>query len=358
MSLQHIDILGLFPEELAEQLKVLGHRPFRARQLWQWIYRRGETDFEKMSSLSKGFRLQLKEHFTVSRPEVLTADSAEDETRKWLFGFADNKSVETVHIPEADRGALCVSTQVGCAMGCTFCNTGTQPFVRDLSAAEILGQYMAARDDRGQWNLDPEAPRFLSNVVLMGMGEPLLNYDNVVRAVRIMMHPEGLSISRRRITLSTCGIVPRIEDCARDLGVKLAVSLHAPTDDMRRELMPVARKYPLSEVMAACRAYQKIVGARQYITMEYLLLGGVNDSPADARECVRLVSGLGVKFNLIPFNKWPGAPFDPPGEKRVRAFADVLAKAGIAAPVRVPRGQDIRAACGQLKTDSAREKSL
>lgn len=347
------DIIGLSRDEMAEALAALGEKSFRVKQVWHWLYHQGARDFSAMTTLSKTLREKLEAHFYISRPDTLEELTSKDRTRKWLFGFEDGKSIETVYIPEEDRGAVCISSQVGCAMNCSFCHTGTQKCERNLTAAEIVGQFMAARDSYGEWPTPTDETRYLSNVVLMGMGEPLNNYNNVVKACKILMDPEGLSLSKRRITLSTSGIVPKMRDCARDLGVKMAVSLHAATDELRDQIMPVNKKWPLKELMQACRDYREIAGQRQYITFEYLLLKGVNDSPADARALAKLVKGIGAKFNLIMFNKWPDAPYDPPSVKQAQAFARILENEGYAAPLRVPRGQDIMAACGQLKSESS-----
>ncbi len=353
-----IDLVGLSREELTAVLVEMGEKPFRTKQLWHWIYHQGETDFLKMTTLATPLRERLAERCVVGRPSVVTEQNSADGTRKWLFGFGDGNQVETVHIPEDDRGAVCVSTQVGCTMTCRFCHTGTQMLVRNLGAAEIVGQFMAARDSYGEWPTPTDETRHLSNIVLMGMGEPLVNYDAVAKAMKIVMDPEGIAMSKRRVTLSTSGYIPNMRRCAEELGIKLAVSFHAPTDAVREQIMPINRKYPIAELMAAMKEYQEIAGQRQYITIEYILLKGVNDSLADARELVRLfdASGIGVKFNLIPFNPWPGAPFETPSIKACQQFAEVLTHAGYAAPIRVPRGRDILAACGQLKSASERQR--
>ncbi len=352
------DLIGLSRDEMTAALAGLGEKPFRTKQVWHWIYHQGETDFARMTSLGKPLRDKLAAHFKVGRPRVVTEQNSADGTRKWLLEMADGNQVEAVHIPEDDRGAVCVSTQVGCTMTCRFCHTGTQTLVRNLTASEIVGQFMVARDSYGEWPTPADETRHLSNVVLMGMGEPLLNYDAVATAMKIVMDPEGIAMSKRRVTLSTSGYIPNMRRCAEELGVKLAVSLHAPTDAVRNEIMPVNRKYPIKDLMAAMKDYQEIAGQRQYITIEYLLLKGVNDSLADARELVRLFdpAGIGVKFNLIPFNPWPGAPYETPSVKSAQAFAEVLTAAGYAAPIRVPRGRDILAACGQLRSASERER--
>ena len=347
-------LIGLSREELAAEIEGAGAPPFRARQLWHWIYHRGAKDFAAMTSLSKEFREELAQHFTIERPATNRSQASLDGTRKWLLKFADGNEAECVHIPEEDRGALCVSSQVGCTLTCKFCHTGTQPLVRNLTAPEIVGQVMLARDALGEWP-SPKEGRLLSNIVFMGMGEPLFNYDNVAKAVRIIMDNEGIAISRRRITLSTAGVVPMIRRCGEDLGVKLAVSLHAVTDELRDEIVPLNKKYPIAELLAACRDYPGSSQARR-ITFEYVMLKGVNDSPAEARQLIKLLAGIPAKVNLIPFNPWPGAPYECSTPEAIAAFSDVLTKAGFIAPVRTPRGQDIMAACGQLRTESLKAR--
>ena len=353
------NLVGLSRAALAEEITALGEPAFRARQLWHWIYARGATDFAAMTSLSKAFRARLAERYRVARPEVAVAQDSRDGTRKWLLRLDDGQEVECVHIPEAERGTLCVSSQVGCTLTCRFCHTGTQRLVRNLSAAEILGQVMLARDHFDEWPPFKDAggheDRQLTNIVMMGMGEPLYNYDNVAAALRIVMDHEGLAISKRRITLSTAGVVPMMARCGEELGVNLAVSLHAVTDEVRDRIVPLNRKYPLKDLLAACRAYPGVHNARR-ITFEYVMLKGVNDSPADAREMIRLLKDIPAKVNLIPFNPWPGAPFECSTPETVEAFAQILLAGGLAAPVRRPRGQDIMAACGQLKSASERLK--
>jgi 23S rRNA (adenine2503-C2)-methyltransferase len=352
------DLVGLGRTELAAEMAAFGAEPFRARQLWHWIYHRGVTDFAAMSSLTKPFRERLAAHYTLRRPETARALASLDGTRKWLVRFADGQEAETVHIPEADRGTLCVSSQVGCTLNCTFCHTGTQRLVRNLSAAEIVGQIMLARDALGQWPSPGNgagADRQLTNIVLMGMGEPLYNYDNVAAALKIVMDPEGLATSRRKITLSTAGVVPMIARVGAELGVNLAVSLHAVTDELRDRLVPLNKKYRLAELLGACRNYPGASNARR-ITFEYVMLKGVNDSPADARELVRLLRGIPAKVNLIPFNPWPGAPYECSTAAAIAAFSDIVFAAGYSAPVRAPRGRDILAACGQLKSASVRPR--
>ncbi|HZS85450.1 MAG TPA: 23S rRNA (adenine(2503)-C(2))-methyltransferase RlmN [Stellaceae bacterium] len=346
------NLVGIGRDELAAEMRALGAPSFRARQLWHWIYHRGATDFAAMTSLSKEFRARLAEAYELRRPAVSRALRSGDGTRKWLLRFADAQEVETVHIPEEDRGTLCVSSQVGCTLTCKFCHTGTQRLVRNLDAAEIVGQVMIARDALGEWP-SPQDDRQLTNIVMMGMGEPLYNYDNVAKALRIVMDHEGLSISKRKITLSTSGVVPMIRRCGAELGVNLAVSLHAVTDALRDVLVPLNKKYPIAELLQACRDYPGSSNARR-ITFEYVMLKGVNDSPAEARELVRLLRGIPAKVNLIPFNPWPGAPYECSEPAAIKAFADIVFAAGYSSPVRTPRGQDIMAACGQLKSDSVK----
>ncbi|MBK8209321.1 MAG: 23S rRNA (adenine(2503)-C(2))-methyltransferase RlmN [Rhodospirillales bacterium] len=347
-------LIGLERGDLARALAAVGEPPFRARQIWHWIYYRGARDFASMTTLSKDLRLRLAAQFQIDRPAVGSEQLSEDGTRKWLLRFADGNQAETVFIPEEDRGALCVSSQVGCTLTCKFCHTGTQRLVRNLSAAEIVGQVLVARDSYGEWPT-PRGERLLSNIVLMGMGEPLFNYDNVAAALRIVMDPEGIAISRRRITLSTSGVVPMIRRVGAELGVKLAISLHAVTDELRDSLVPINRKYPIAELLRACREYPGADNARR-ITFEYVMLKDVNDSPADAKALARLVAGIPAKFNLIPFNPWPGAPFECSTEDAMRGFARILNSAGYTAPLRTPRGRDIMAACGQLRSASERER--
>ena len=349
---QHPNLVGLGRAALAAELAAFGAEPFRGRQLWHWIYHRGATDFAGMTSLSKTFREELAAHYVLCRPAVSRALTSIDGTRKWLLRFPDGQEVETVHIPEEERGTLCVSSQVGCTLSCSFCHTGTQRLVRNLAAAEIVAPVMIARDYLGEWP-SPQSDRQVTNIVLMGMGEPLFNYDNVAEALKIVMDPEGLSISRRKITLSTAGVVPMIRRCGAELAVNLAVSLHAVRDDVRDRLVPLNRKYPIAELLDACRSYPGASNARR-ITFEYVMLKGVNDSPAEARELVRLLAGIPAKVNLIPFNPWPGAPYECSADGAIEAFSDIVFAAGYSAPVRTPRGRDILAACGQLKSASVR----
>ncbi|HEV8680668.1 MAG TPA: 23S rRNA (adenine(2503)-C(2))-methyltransferase RlmN [Stellaceae bacterium] len=348
------NLVGLSRAALAAEMAAFGAEPFRARQLWHWIYHRGVTDFAAMTNLAKGFRDRLAERYVLRRPAISAALASADGTRKWLLRFDDGQEVETVHIPESDRGTLCASSQVGCTLSCTFCHTGTQRLVRNLGAAEIVAQVMVARDALGEWPSPPEG-RQLTNIVLMGMGEPLYNFDNVAAALKIMMDPEGLAVSRRKITLSTAGVVPMIARVGADLGVNLAISLHAVTDELRDRLVPLNRKYPIAELLDACRTYPGSSNARR-ITFEYVMLKGVNDSPAEAKELVHLLKGIPAKVNLIPFNPWPGAPYECSTDAAIAAFSDIVFAAGYSAPVRTPRGRDILAACGQLKSESVRAR--
>jgi 23S rRNA (adenine2503-C2)-methyltransferase len=351
------DLVGLSRAELAAEMAAIGEAPFRVKQLWHWIYHQGVVDFSRMSSIARPLQAKLAERFVIGRPSVATVQTSVDDTRKFLFQFRDGQQAETVYIPdpELDRGALCISSQVGCTLSCTFCHTGTQKLVRNLGTPEIVGQFMAARDAYGEWpSPKGETPRLLSTIVLMGMGEPLYNYENVAAAMKIVMDNEGIALSRRRITLSTSGVVPMMDRCGEELGVNLAVSLHAVRDDLRDEIVPLNRKYPIAELMAACRRYPGASNARR-ITFEYVMLRGINDSEADAHELVRLIRGLPAKVNLIPFNPWPGSSYEPSTGNALHRFARIVMDAGFASPIRTPRGQDILAACGQLKTESERK---
>jgi len=349
------DLVGAGRDDLAAAVAALGLEPFRTGQLWHWIYYRGATDFDRMTTLARPVRARLAERYRLRRPEVTRALLSSDGTRKWLLRLADGHEIELVHIPEEDRGTLCVSSQVGCPLACRFCHTGTQKLVRNLTTAEIVGQVMLARDALEEWTA-PAGGRAITNLVLMGMGEPLLNFDRVAAALRIIMDGDGIAISKRRITLSTAGVVPMIARCGAELGVNLAISLHAVTDELRDVLVPINRKYPLAELLAACRAYPGLSNARR-ITFEYVMLKGINDSPADARALARLLEGIPAKINLIPFNPWPGSPYECATPAVVEHFADIVNAAGYASPVRSPRGQDIMAACGQLRSDSQRGKA-
>lgn len=343
------ELIGLSREELAEEVALLGQPSFRAKQLWQWLYFFGETDFDKMTNLPKVLREKLKENYTATHPKIISEQISSDGTRKWLMEFADKSRVETVYIPESDRGAVCISSQVGCAQGCQFCHTGTQKCQRNLTAGEIVGQVMAARDACQEWPTKTDENRLLSNIVFMGMGEPLYNFDSVKKAILILNDSAGMEFSKRKITVSTSGRADKIP-LLSELGVKLAVSLHAPNDEIRNKIMPINRKFPLEKLMAACRTYQQKSDRRSFITMEYVMLKGINDSLECAQELIQLVKGLEVKFNLIPFHPWAGCSFECSSPQTIKQFSEYLEKHFFAAPVRRSRGEDIMAACGQLKT--------
>ncbi|MFW5654984.1 MAG: 23S rRNA (adenine(2503)-C(2))-methyltransferase RlmN [Roseicyclus sp.] len=331
----------------------------RAGQIWQWIYQKGVRDFGAMTNLAKAYRAQLEARFVIAVPEVVSKQVSADGTRKYLMRIAGGHEVEVVYIPEEDRGTLCISSQVGCTLTCSFCHTGTQKLVRNLTAGEIIGQVMVARDDLGEWP-EPgegsgERPRLISNIVLMGMGEPLYNFENVRDAMRIAMDGEGIAISRRRITLSTSGVVPEIARCAEEIGCMLAVSFHATTDETRDRLVPINKRWNIATLLDTLRAYPKASNSER-ITFEYVMLKGVNDSDEDARRLVKLIAGIPAKINLIPFNEWPGAPYERSDWARIERFADIVYKAGYASPIRTPRGEDIMAACGQLKSATERAR--
>ena len=356
------NLVGLTRDALRETLIAAGtperQAKMRTGQIWQWLYQWGVRDFDAMTNLSKTYRAELAEKFAIEIPEIVSKQVSADGTRKYLVRISGGHEVETVYIPEADRGTLCISSQVGCTLTCSFCHTGTQKLVRNLTAAEIVGQVMLARDDLGEWP-EPGAPkdetRLLSNVVLMGMGEPLYNFDAVRDAMKIAMDPEGIQLSRRRITLSTSGVVPEIAKTAEEIGCQLAISFHATTDDVRDKLVPINKKWNLETLLNALRDYPKVSNSER-ITFEYVMLKGVNDSDADARRLVKLISGIPAKINLIPFNEWPGAPYERSDWERIESFADIIYKAGYASPIRTPRGEDIMAACGQLKSATERAR--
>ena len=355
-------LIGLSRDELMARLGELGvadkQRKMRAQQLWHWMYVRGARSFEEMSNVSKDMRAQLAAHFTVDRPEVVAEQVSNDGTRKWLLrmpgdGVGRAHEVECVYIPETDRGTLCVSSQVGCTLNCSFCHTGTQRLVRNLTAGEIVGQVMVARDRLNDW-VDRETPngnRLVTNVVMMGMGEPLYNFDAVRDALKIMSDGEGIGLSRRRITLSTSGVVPNIARIGEETGVMLAISLHAVRDELRNELVPLNRKYPIAQLLDACRTYPGASNARR-ITFEYVMLKGVNDSLGDAKLLVKLLKGIPAKINLIPFNPWPGSVYECSDWEQIEQFSEYVFNAGYSSPVRTPRGRDILAACGQLKSET------
>jgi 23S rRNA (adenine2503-C2)-methyltransferase len=368
-------LAGLGREELRAALAAAGvpekQLRMRVNQLYAWLYVHGVSSFDAMTDVAKELRTELSQRYTLARPEIVTEQVSVDGTRKWLLRLPaqgrDGKApeIETVYIPESERGTLCISSQVGCTLNCTFCHTGTQRLVRNLTAQEIVGQILLARDRIGDWQgatppgdgrLLPSTDRKITNIVLMGMGEPLYNFDNVKAAMELAADGEGLSVSKRRITLSTSGIVPEIERWGADTGTMLAISLHAVRDELRDELVPINRKYPIAELLEACRNYPALSNARR-ITFEYVMLKGVNDSLAEAKELVRLLAGIPAKINLIPFNPWPGAPYECSDWEQIERFAEVVNKAGYASPVRTPRGRDIYAACGQLKSASVKQRA-
>ena len=363
-------LAGLGRDGLSKALAGIGvpakQLRMRVNQLWRWIYVTGTTSYDDMTDVSKDLRTLLSSHYSLARPEIVSEQVSIDGTRKWLLRLpkrghdARAPEIETVYIPEEERGTLCISSQVGCTLTCTFCHTGTQMLVRNLEVEEIVGQILLARDRIGDWpgaapagdpGLLPVTDRKITNIVLMGMGEPLYNFDNVKEAMEAAADCEGLSVSRRRITLSTSGVVPEIARWGEESGTMLAISLHAVRNDLRDELVPINRKYPIEKLLEACRNYPGVSNARR-ITFEYVMLKGVNDSPADARALVRLLSGIPAKINLIPFNPWPGTRYECSGWETIERFADIVNKAGYASPVRTPRGRDILAACGQLKSES------
>ncbi len=358
-----VDLVGLSKAQIRAELLSAGldekQSKLRAKQIWHWIYNRGATEFSAMTDIAKAQHPWLAERFVVGRPEVIEAQVSVDGTRKWLLrpigAEDDTQDYEMVFIPDADRGTLCVSSQIGCTLNCRFCHTGTMRLVRNLTPSEIVGQVMLARDGLGEWPSQPEG-RLLTNIVMMGMGEPLYNFENVRDALKIVMDAEGLALSKRRITLSTSGVVPMMARAGEEIGVNLAVSLHAVTKDVRDEIVPINRKYGIEELLQACADYPGANNARR-ITFEYVMLKDKNDSDDDARELVRLIKkyDLPAKVNLIPFNPWPGAAYDTSTPDRVRSFSNIIFNAGISAPVRTPRGRDIDASCGQLKTSAERK---
>jgi 23S rRNA (adenine2503-C2)-methyltransferase len=346
------ELIGMSLAEIQQAFTALGFPTYRARQMWHWLYVYGHTDFSRMSNFSKEMRETLEQHFTIFRPHVATEQTSVDGTRKWLFDMRDKQAVESVHIPDVveGRGALCISSQVGCTLTCRFCHTGTQRLVRNLEPHEIIGQVLGARDALHEWTCKSQDRR-INNLVLMGMGEPLFNYENVAAALKIIMDPDGVAISKRRVTLSTSGVVPFIRRCGAELNVNLAVSLHAANDELRSTIMPINRKYGIAELMDACRNYPGSSNARR-ITFEYVMLKGINDSDADARALMKLLRGVPAKVNLIPFNPWPGSPFECSSAEVIERFGVMLNEGGYVSPIRKTRGQDILAACGQLKSAS------
>ncbi len=359
-----VNLVGLTRDKLREVLIANGtpenQAKMRVNQIWQWIYQWGERDFHAMTNLSKVYRAELAEKFVIEIPEVVSKQVSADGTRKYLVKIAGGHEVEVVYIPETDRGTLCISSQVGCTLTCSFCHTGTQKLVRNLTAGEIIGQVMMARDDLDEWpqpgvGTGENGPRLLSNIVLMGMGEPLYNFENVRDAMKIAMDGEGIALSRRRITLSTSGVVPEIAKTAEEIGCMLAVSFHATTDEVRDKLVPINKRWNIEALLEALKAYPKLSNSER-ITFEYVMLKDVNDTDEDARRLVKLIKGIPAKINLIPFNEWPGSPYQRSDWSRIEKFADIIYKAGYASPIRTPRGEDIMAACGQLKSATERER--
>jgi 23S rRNA (adenine2503-C2)-methyltransferase len=352
-------LIGVGTDELKTKLQEIGvpdkQAAMRARQLGNWVYVHGANDFARMTNLAGEFRSLIAENFSLARPEIVTEQISEDGTRKWLLRTQPGIEFETVYIPEENRGTLCISSQVGCTLTCRFCHTGTQGLVRNLSAFEIVGQIMVARDSLGDWPSTKENRR-ITNVVMMGMGEPLFNFDNVKKSIAIMSDGDGLALSKRRITLSTAGVVPMIERAGAEIGSMLAISLHSARDEVRDLIVPLNKKYPIKDLIAACRNYPGVSNARR-ITFEYVMLKGVNDSMGDAKALIKLIAGVPAKINLIPFNPWPGAPYECSDWDQIEKFAEVVNKAGYASPVRTPRGRDIMAACGQLKSESVKERA-
>ncbi len=363
MTTAPIPLIGLIPAELKSALIASGvpekAAPMRMRQLWNWIYVHGTRDFAGMTNLAKDFRAHAEEHFSLALPEIVTEQVSTDGTRKWLLK-SGGQEFETVFIPETERGTLCISSQVGCTLNCRFCHTGTQKLVRNLTAAEIVGQVMVARDRIGDWPGDTGKnageSRRITNVVLMGMGEPLYNFDNVKAAVSIIADGDALAFSKRRVTLSTSGVVPMIQRAGAEIASSLAISLHAVRDGIRDVLVPINKKYPIAELLEACRTYPGVTNARR-ITFEYVMLKGVNYSLAEARELVQIIKGIPAKINLIPFNAWPGSPYECSEWEQIEKFAEIVNRAGYASPVRTPRGRDIMAACGQLKSESLKARA-
>ena len=357
-----INLIGLTRDQLRDALLAAGTKErqlkMRLGQVWQWLYHWGVRDFESMTNLAKDYRALLADHFTIEIPQVVTRQISTDGTRKYLVRIAGGHEVEVVYIPETDRGTLCISSQVGCTLTCSFCHTGTQKLVRNLTAGEIVGQVMLARDDLGEWPVQGGQridTRLISNVVLMGMGEPLYNFENVRDGLRVVMDNEGIALGRRRITLSTSGVVPEIARTATEIGCLLAVSFHATTDAVRDTLVPINKKWNIATLLDALRNYPGLSNSER-ITFEYVMLDGVNDTKDDAYRLVDLLRGIPAKVNLIPFNEWPGAPYKRSSGNRIHAFADIIYNAGYASPIRTPRGEDIMAACGQLKSATEKQR--
>ena len=356
------NIVGMSRSELSEALLSIGTEAknikMRQNQIWSWVYQKGIKDFNLMSNISKEYRGILNKSLTITRPTVTKQQISKDGTRKYLLRLQDGNEIEAVYIPEKNRGTLCISSQVGCTLNCSFCYTGTQKLVRNLTSADIIGQILVVRDDLNEWpynSMPKDKKRQISNVVMMGMGEPLYNYNSVKEALKIVMDNEGIALSKRRITLSTSGVVPEITKTGNEIGCLLAISFHATTDSVRDKLVPINKKWNIKKLLAALREYPTLSNS-QRITFEYVMLKGVNDSDADAKRLVKLIAGIPAKINLIPFNPWPGSPYERSTKQRINSFADIVNKAGYASPVRSPRGEDIMAACGQLKSESAKIK--
>lgn len=356
------NIVGMSRSELSEALLLIGTEAknikMRQNQIWSWVYQKGIKDFNLMSNISKEYRGVLNKSLTITRPTVTKQLISKDGTRKYLLRLQDGNEIEAVYIPEKKRGTLCISSQVGCTLNCSFCYTGTQKLVRNLTSADIIGQILVVRDDLNEWpynSMPKDKKRQISNVVMMGMGEPLYNYNSVKEALKIVMDNEGIALSKRRITLSTSGVVPEITKTGNEIGCLLAISFHATTDSVRDKLVPINKKWNIKKLLAALREYPTLSNS-QRITFEYVMLKGVNDSDADAKRLVKLIAGIPAKINLIPFNPWPGSPYERSTKQRINSFADIVNKAGYASPVRSPRGEDIMAACGQLKSESAKIK--
>lgn len=351
------NLIGMTRQQLSEALGTIGipekQIKMRSVQIWAWLYNKGVRSFDEMTNLSKDIRAALSENFQIKRPEIVTRQISEDGTRKYLLKIGGGHEVEAVFIPETDRGTLCISSQIGCTLTCSFCHTGTQKLVRNLTPSEIVGQIIVARDDLEEWGKPPGDRRMISNIVLMGMGEPLYNTDNVRDAMKIAMDGDGIALSRRRITLSTSGVVPEIVRAGEEIGCMLAISFHATTNEVRDKLVPINKRWKIDALLEACRNWPRLSNSER-ITFEYVMLKGVNDTDEDARRLVELIKGIPAKINLIPFNPWPGAPYERSSNNRIRAFAQIVNDAGYASPVRTPRGEDIMAACGQLKSATER----
>ncbi|MCT4635008.1 MAG: 23S rRNA (adenine(2503)-C(2))-methyltransferase RlmN [Rickettsiales bacterium] len=344
-----VDIYNLNKSELSQELSIMGEKSYRAEQIWHWLYVKGVTKFSQMSNLSPSLQEKLDNHFTITRQKIAEKQESTDGTIKWLLKLEDGNKVEVVFIPEKTRGTLCISSQVGCTLTCSFCHTGTQRFVRNLTTSEVIGQLVLAKDELNDWHDSPK----ITNIVMMGMGEPLYNYDNVSKALKILMEQKGIDFARSRITLSTSGVVPMIDKCGEELGVHLAISLHAVNDELRNILVPLNKKYNIEELLNSCRNYP--ANRHHKITFEYVMLDGMNDSIEHAQKLTKLIKGIPAKINIIPFNPWPGSIYLCSSKEKIAAFAKEIRDAGYQALVRTPRGQDILAACGQLKTESERQ---